>query len=42
MDRRDFFKNSAVLALGAALPSHVIAQAGTEPGNTAVSAEKNR
>ena len=29
MDRRDFFKNSAVLALGAALPSHVIAQAGT-------------
>ena len=41
MDRRDFFKNSAVLALGAALPSHVIAQAGTEPDNTAVSAEKD-
>ena len=41
MDRRDFFKNSAVLALGAALPSHVIAQAGTEPGNTDVSAEKD-
>ena len=41
MDRRDLFKNSAVLALGVALPSHVIAQAGTEPGNAAVSAEKD-